>query len=65
MIDSQTSTSSGQSCLYLISNKQNLVLGAELMQAHEVAWIWNTDAHLTLNCLYHERSNVWLLQHML
>ena len=43
----------------------DLVLGAELADAHEVAWIWNNNARFTLDWFHHERGNVWVLKRTL
>lgn len=43
----------------------DLVLGAELADAHEVAWIRNNNARFTLDWFHHERGNVWVLKRTL
>ena len=43
----------------------DLVLGAELADSHEVAWIRNNNACFTLDWFHHERSNVWVLKRTL
>ena len=43
----------------------DLVLGAELADSHEVAWVRNNNACFTLDWFHHERGNVWVLKRTL
>lgn len=54
-----------KSSLDFVGDEENIILRAEFSNALEVALVWDDDARLSLNRLYHESAHCGVLEFFL